>query len=678
MKRILALTLAAAAMLTAGCTPTPAAVSDTTAAVITTAPATPDTAVPATTAIPETAAPPAVTADPFPLPAVGEGVWHIATADELAAALAALGDFAETRETPTLCITAPIALDAVVTIGRPIALYYAPDVVPQSAGGLRLTTRAEGEISVITRSAELLSSGFLTIDAPYCTLAWSGEQPADDDVEQYCNTLDSCTLGGAGTATLDGISFLCTATGKPYADCTFAVRGNVVTFGYPLVAPDADVHAATLYFTTDGTAPARTYDLRETHEITLTDTAGGMRTYLLVPERISYRLPVMQIYTADSAPILTKTDYVGAVMYIDGEAYPMQIRGRGNASWTYFPKKSYRIKLDDGVALFGLAKNRDWVLVSNYADKSLIRNCVAHAIAARLDGIDYNPTHILVNLYLNGEYLGVYTFADKIEEGNGRLDFSPTDEARGPAGGLDIGFLCEIGWDFEGENVYNRDYFDAEKVVRIYVKEPESDRANTPEFTYVKQYILAMERAIVSGEGWQTYIDLDSWVDWFIVTELTFNTESAFYRSCYLWRREGGKVMLGPVWDFDMAFGNHYGDIRGYDGWCTTESTYQYISENWMNYLMQEEEFTTAVKMRWNAVKDDLLVAALGAIDHYAALLEGSAEQNFRRWNILPYQIGAGSVNAAVYNTHEKQVDYLRDFVRDRWAYIDARLNAGD
>ena len=315
------------------------------------------------------------------------------------------------------------------------------------------------------------------------------------------------------------------------------------------------------------------------------------------------------------------------------------------------------------------------MLTSNYADKSLIRNCVAHDIAAALDGLDYTSTHFLVNLYLNGEYLGVYTFADKIEEGNGRLDFTAqAGDEPNSFGGLDIGFLCEIGWDFDGENVYNKDYFDAEKVVRIYVKEPESDRANTPEFTYAKQYILAAERALAAGTGWQDLIDLDSWVDWFIVTELTFNTESAFYRSCYLWKRAGGKLMLGPVWDFDMAFGNHYGDIRGYDGWCTTESTYSYISENWMNDLIKTPEFSTALKARWNEVKHDLRTTALGAIDRYEAQLAGSAEQNFARWNIMPYQIGAGSVNAAVYNTHEKQVQYLRDFIAQRWDYMDARI----
>ena len=210
---------------------------------------------------------------------------------------------------------------------------------------------------------------------------------------------------------------------------------------------------------------------------------------------------------------------------------------------------------------------------------------------------------------------------------------------------------------------------------RIFIKEPEIPKANTPELLFIKRYILEMENAIVNDDGWENYIDVDSWVDWFIIHEMTFNMESAFYRSCYLWRAAGDKLKLGPVWDFDMAFGNHYGDLPGYNGWCTTESTYTYISENWMNYLMSYPAFTDRLKARWNEVKDDLLVTSLSAVDTYSAMLEGSQQQNFTVWNIMNIGVGASSVNPTIYNTYEKQVQYLRDFLNTRWHYMDTRLN---
>ena len=185
-----------------------------------------------------------------------------------------------------------------------------------------------------------------------------------------------------------------------------------------------------------------------------------------------------------------------------------------------------------------------------------------------------------------------------------------------------------------------------------------------------------MEKALIENDGWENYIDIDSWVDWFFINEMTFNTESAFYRSCYLWREAGGKLHMGPVWDFDMSFGNHYGDLPGYDGWCTTESTYQYISKNWMNYLMDYRTFTDRLVERWNEVKNDLLATGIEAVDHYSAMMDGSQQQNFKVWKIMNTGIGMGSVNPYLYDTYDKQVQYLRDFLLSRWHYIDERLNS--
>lgn len=609
------------------------------------------------------------TADVF-LPEPAEGIWFVSTEEELRQI-----DFNSFDGTPTVCITESFVLTAPFVIDRPVTLYYGAESAQTQQNGIIISTRQKGEIKIYSTVASLFEEGVLTVDAPECAVTWESDvKPEEEHVSYYCNALTfngkTLTLGGKGNSAVTDISI------NGFDDSTCTVRGNLITLGYPLVMGDGDVQNAALNIETDGIIEEQTYDLRERQEITVTDTDGNTRTYLLLPRRLSYGLPVMEINTNLSAPILSKNEYVKGTMYIDGTEYPMQIKGRGNASWNAFPKKSYRIKLDKGASLFGLTQNRDWVLTCNYADKSLIRNAVAHDIAATLDGLDFTSTHVSVNLYLNGKYMGVYTFADKIEEGAGRLDFTdiPDDEPNS-FGGLDIGFLIEIGWDFDGENIYNKDYFDSQKVLRIYVKEPESDRANTPEFTYAKQYILAMERAIIMNNGWEEFIDLDSWVDWFIATELTFNMESAYYRSCYMWKRDGGKLMMGPVWDFDMAFGNHLGDLYNYNGFCTTESTYQYINENWMNYLIKYDTFNDAVKARWNEKKDELLKVALESADRHAASLEGSQQQNFKVWNILTQQIGMGKVNPKEYDTYEKQVQYVRDFINSRWEYLDERIN---
>jgi len=623
----------------------------------------------------------------FVFPTEGEkGVVFVSSPAELASAFAC-----EYTGVPKICITDAFKMDMVCSIDKPVELYYKPENVqkqPQNAGMI-ISSAAHGKISIVSASPELLSCGLLTVDAPFCDMIWHGEgMPSDEDITLYCNVHSFNgkvigELGGSGASGIKGVSLISSETGKAFEDCSCYIRGNRILFGYPLLAGDKDIKEAKLVFETDGKVEDKVYDLGTSNRITVSDSKGEERTYILEAYRITHKLPVMQIYTEENAPILSKTEYVEGTLYIDGTSYPMKVRGRGNASWSTFPKKAYRIKLDNGAPLFGLTKNRDWVLVSNYTDKSLIRNSVAHAMASKLDGLEFTSTHISVDLYLNGIYMGVYTFADKIEEGKGRLDFSPvegdTPSSFGTVLGVtDIGFLCEVGWDFEGENVYNKDFFDAQKVTRIYVKEPKSEKIYEPEFVYAREYVFATERAIMNNYGWQNYIDVDSWVDWFIITELTFNTESVFYRSTYMWKREGGKLMLGPVWDFDMAFGNHWGDIPGYDGWCTTEFTYIMIEENWMNYLLQYSEFTDAITKRWNEKKDELLKTALEAIDKYSAELEGSQQQNFKKWDIMDEFVGAASVNPYYYDTFEEHVQYLRDFVNSRWKYMDERIASGE
>ena len=606
-------------------------------------------------------------------PEAGEGVWYVENEQQLQAV-----DFNGFSGVPVLCITAPIVLKEPYVISRPVTLYYSSrenDAVCFYGAGLIIEPSAPGQISVFSTSAHLLSTGFLTVDAPRCGLTWEGDMmPEDEDFMLYCNVgalngIAFGPLGGTAPAVSD-IRLLQAKNDKPYEGSTFSLYGNVIYFGYPLLAGDAELEQARVRFTTGDMEETLELNLNEEHTVTLQDGKGDTRTYKLIPYRQGYGLPVIQLYTEKA--VTSKISYVGGEMRVDGQTYTVQVKGRGNASWNKYPKKSYRIKLDGSESLFGLAENRDWVLTSNYGDKSLIRNCVAHEIASVMDGLEFTSTHISVNFYLNGEYLGVYTFADKIEVGSGRLDISedPESPARDEK---DIGFLIEFGWDYQSANVYARDFFDTKYAKRMYVKEPEITQKYSADMNAVMSYVQKAENAIVSGKNWQDYVDMDSWVDWFIVTELTMNTESAFYRSCYIWRKAGGKLMLGPVWDFDKAFGNHSMDIKGYRGWCTTETPS--IGTNWLDFLIRQQDFKSAVKTRWNEKKDELLATALAAVDSRSAELEGSWQQNFTKWNILAKKSGAANVGTDKYTTYEGQIEFLRDFITDRWNYMDERIN---
>ncbi|MCR5693802.1 MAG: CotH kinase family protein [Clostridia bacterium] len=413
------------------------------------------------------------------------------------------------------------------------------------------------------------------------------------------------------------------------------------------------------------------------YPVKITDSQGLDKEYSfrLIPK--GNNLPVVSIYT--DAPVKNRIDYVTGRIYISGdntESYAgmniegagLKIRGRGNASWDQTDKKSYRLKLDEKASVLGLDDNRDWVLVSNHFDKSLLRNVVAHTLAQQMDYLYYTPTHILVDYFMNGKYMGVYAICDKIEEAKSKVDIYNGTDPDEP------GFMIEIGWDYSKTNVRDRDYFDTSLLIRLFVKEPDIPKANSPEMLYIKDFFKKTEQAVLAGEGYEEYIDVDNMVDWFIIAELTNNTEMAFYRSCYLYKPEGGKITMGPVWDFDMAFGNHEGDIPGYNGWATAEATYSYVNDTWTTYLVKDPKFMEKVKARWIEVREKLLDVANATIDSQYALVKDSADLNFELWDILDKKVGIGTVDCKVYNTYEKQVEYVRTFIINRAAYIDKRL----
>ena len=131
---------------------------------------------------------------------------------------------------------------------------------------------------------------------------------------------------------------------------------------------------------------------------------------------------------------------------------------------------------------------------------------------------------------------------------------------------------------------------------------------------------------------------------------------------------------MGPIWDFDNAFGNFWKDDKTYSTWATADSTSGYIWDNWMSYLINYPEFRMKFKARWDEVKYELKEKLLESIDTGAANIERSAEYNFRKWDILNKRVGCQDSSIVKYNTFEKQIDYFRDFVNKRWKWLDENI----
>lgn len=415
------------------------------------------------------------------------------------------------------------------------------------------------------------------------------------------------------------------------------------------------------------------------------DTDGGtsFTTDITADEPVEIsEIPVLRISTEQGKGITSKSEYVRAVMSVEADSdtgfneefdgVSLSIKGRGNASWNQFPKKGYRIKLDEGMRLLGMKKDKDWVLVSSYGDKTLLRNVVAHEMAKELSHLEFTPTHVLVELYINDEYLGVYTLAEKIEFGGGKLEYTAD-------GSLDdTPFLLEVGWDYNDEMVYGKSFFDIEYIERIVFKEPEFSEKYTDCARSIIKFMEQAEKAVTELDGYEECIDVDSLIDYLIITELTNNTESVFYRSVYMYRGNDGLLKFGPVWDFDMAFGNHAEDIPDYDGWCSIDNDFDYLGHNgtsWYDFLLKDDEFIEKFKNRWDEVGKTLLDTAFDTIDKQYLAVYNAQVRNFERWDIMDKKVGVGNVDHHTYNTFELQVEYLRNFIMERYEWINTHIS---
>ena len=226
------------------------------------------------------------------------------------------------------------------------------------------------------------------------------------------------------------------------------------------------------------------------------------------------------------------------------------IRGRGNSTWG-MPKKPFRIRFIDEVSILGLPKAKDYVILAEYSDKSLLRNTIAHKLSSKLEHIDHVVQTRVVELFVNGVYEGVYTLTEQIEIREEKLFFESIP------GMVDTGYLLELDHRFfEKGGVENVDgIVIAGQPYEIISPNPSSNNYITEQTAFIKQYLIEMEHALSNKTGYEAYIDMDNWIDFFIIQELFKNVDVGF-SSINIYKLPGGKIKLGPLWDFDLAMGN--------------------------------------------------------------------------------------------------------------------------
>ena len=370
--------------------------------------------------------------------------------------------------------------------------------------------------------------------------------------------------------------------------------------------------------------------------------------------------PSVYLYTDHQVQIASKEEYlnghVTAGKIIDA---PAQLKGHGNSTWLSSEKKSYRIKFDEKQNPFGIgdAEERDWILLANHFDKSLLRNHLALSLAARLDGLEGFVDFLNVHVYMNDEYMGLYLLCQRVEQGSARLAIQIYDG----------GFLLEMDTYKTGEGSF---------VVGNNTFDVKSDYANDDQVDEIYYFIDEVDTAIMTqdeeyAEYIQDWLDVDSWVDAYIIEEFLLNSDVGF-SSFNLYRTNAdSKLFAGPLWDFDLSAGNHAEANEGSpEGIYAAYLAATVFDHQWFAWLMEMEWFSSLVHERWAEVSD-IIDQALADVQELTVNHQEDYARNFERWPVLKEQLWKEPEILLTLGTHAEHSDYLVDWLKERKAWLD-------
>lgn len=327
-------------------------------------------------------------------------------------------------------------------------------------------------------------------------------------------------------------------------------------------------------------------------------------------------LPVIQVNTTPYQKEVTSKDIylsgtfdlLGFGQYKDIST-DVQIRGRGNSSWTQFPKKPYRLKFSSKQSLCGLTKAKNYVLLANYTDPSFLQFALATKIAKMLD-MPFTNTVVPVDVVFNGIYKGTYLLTNKPGINAGSVDIDETTS-----------IMWELDVNFDEPNKFYSNYYRS-PVMQV---DPDMDYST---FLNWKDDYNRMEEAVIQSRASEV-IDLDLYARYILIHEMLGNNEPGHPKSVKLYKEKAAdKYQFGPIWDFDCAFG-HFWDTH--TNYTTDEINFPSNKTSFMKDLNSDPETVEAINKYWDQLKDKL-PEFFEYIDEMAEVVRNSAYRNKAVW----------------------------------------------
>ncbi|MBR2988025.1 MAG: CotH kinase family protein [Clostridia bacterium] len=394
-------------------------------------------------------------------------------------------------------------------------------------------------------------------------------------------------------------------------------------------------------------------------------------------------LPTIHINTTDNAPIVSRDEYIGATVSVSGTLddsifgfsdRSTEVRCRGNYTYTDTEKKSYRLKFTEKVNLFGQGYGpaKSWVLLANHCDKSFLRNHLAFTAGRLLSHIEFCSSSSFVQLYVNGEYAGVYQVVEQHNINDYRINIAENPNE------IDTDYLIERDSYADQDGTEGISYFRINRTKYNIKSDYLDSELADDKCEFLRRYFEDTHEAIRNGNRAEVsrYIDLDSFIDTFILQALVKNTDVG-YSSFFMVKKAGDKIYFTCPWDFDLALGN---DERLDNGAVETlyvgEKTDMMQQHEWFYLLMNQTWFCDMLLKRWNEVKTTLYDAMLYEIDRFLVCFNDDMSQNFTLWKVFNRKINQEPRAVLRFKSYKENVDHLRTWFTERYTYIDTLFNS--
>ena len=367
-----------------------------------------------------------------------------------------------------------------------------------------------------------------------------------------------------------------------------------------------------------------------------------------------------------------------------------------------FVKKPYGIELwtdttgvkAKNLSLVQMPEESDWVLNASYNDRSFMRDFIAQNVAGRLGLLHSNAK--FVELIINDEYRGVYVLMEKVKQGKNRVpisDLYPTENAGDDVTG---GYLLKIDKTSGSPSTsWKSNYtsgISATQKCEFQIEYPQYGIITQQQLIYIRDYINNWEKKLMTEDmndpkaSFRDYMDVSSFVNYFILNEVTRNVDG--YRlSTYLYKDKeslGGKIKMGPAWDFNIAFGN----ADYLNGWKTDGFVYKAMENDggkndywqvpfWWNKLIQDASFRKALATRWKTVRSSFLNTntLFATIDSAQVALKDPLTRNFQKYPLMGKKIWP---NYYVGATLSDEVNWLKNWIQGRLVWLDAQMAVFD